>query len=198
MIEVPTHVLDAGLDEVRAAPTGTGTLERIVARPAEDERLHVPEARIDAASGLEGDGWSQRGSRSTYDGGPDPDKQLTLMSARVARLVAGAPERWGLAGDQLYVDLDLSTGHLPAGSRLRIGADAVVEITDKPHLGCAKFRRRFGEDALRWVNSPVGRDLRLRGVNARVVAGGPIREGDAVVVDPDQRSSSERPRGESR
>jgi MOSC domain-containing protein YiiM len=108
---------------------------------------------------------------------------LTLMNARFAHLLAGEADRWALAGDQLYVDLDLSTANLPPGSRLTVG-EAVIEITDQPHKGCAKFRRRFGADALRYVNAPEGRRLNLRGVNARVLEGGWVGVGDTVAKTP--------------
>ena len=104
------------------------------------------------------------------------------MNARSAALVAGADrERWALAGDQLYVDLDLSYRNLPPGTRLRIGEEAVVEVTDEPHRGCGKFSARFGVDALKLVNSAVGRELNMRGINTRVVAGGVVRLGDPIV-----------------
>ena len=87
------------------------------------------------------------------DGSANPDAQLTLMNARVVALVAGERERWPLAGDQLYVDLDLSADNLPPGTRLAVGS-AVIEVTPEPHTGCAKFSARFGSEALRFVNSP--------------------------------------------
>ena len=105
--------------------------------------------------------------------------QLTVMNSRAALLVAGDPDRRMLAGDQIYVDLDLSPANLPPGTRLALGS-AVIEVTDQPHLGCAKFAARFGTDALRFVNSRVGRQLRLRGLNARVIVTGTVRSGDAV------------------
>ena len=49
-----------------------------------------------------------------------------------------------------------------------------------PHTGCGKFVRRFGVDAMKFVNSPVGRELNLRGVNAKVVRGGVVAQGDAI------------------
>ena len=101
------------------------------------------------------------------------------MSSRAAALVAGDRERWPLAGDQLYVDLDLSDENLPPGTRLALGS-AVLEVTDEPHTGCKKFTARFGLDAMVFVNSPVGRALNLRGINARVVESGTVRVGDAV------------------
>jgi hypothetical protein len=172
--------LEAGLDHVRAAPADRGVVALIVRRPVVEEREVVDEAILDLRNGLAGDNWQVRGSKSTPDGSADPDRQLTLMNARAAALVAVAPERWQLAGDQLYLDLDLSVDNLPPGIRLAIGGDAVIEITDKPHLGCAKFNARFGVDALRLVNSPVGRELRLRGANARVIVPGTVRRGDEV------------------
>ena len=174
--------LEAGLDEVRSAPRRTGRLELIVRRPEPEQREALAQAELDLAEGLVGDCWRDRGSSSTADGSANPDAQLTLMNARATALIAGERERWPLAGDQLYVDLDMSAEHLPAGSRLRIGA-AVVEVTALPHTGCGKFVRRFGVAAMKFVNSPVGRELNLRGINARVVAPGTIRVGDEVRVE---------------
>jgi MOSC domain-containing protein YiiM len=171
--------LEESLDHIRKAPADGGTVELIARRPAEDEREVLTEARLDARDGLEGDTWSVRGSSRTPDGGPNPEAQLTLMSARVAAAIAGERERWPLAGDQLYVDLDLSLANLPPGSRVQIGS-AVIEFSEIPHTGCAKFSARFGVDALRFVNSPIGRDLRLRGANCRVVVAGTVRTGDGI------------------
>ncbi len=173
--------LEAALDDLRAAPAELGTLALVVRRPSVGEREVLTEAVLDTAAGLRGDSWERRHNRLDPDGRPDPERQLTLMNVRVAALVAVDPERIPLAGDQLYVDLDLSQANLPPGTRLAIGDEAVVELTEPPHTGCAKFVQRLGVDAQRFVNSPVGRSLRLRGANARVVRGGVIRRGDAVV-----------------
>ena len=162
-----------GLDEVRAAPADDGVLELIARRPAVDERELLEEGALDVERGFVGDTWSVRGSR------PNPKAQVTLMNARAAALVAGERDRWALAGDQLYVDLDLSVENLPPGTRLRVGT-ALLEVSDQPHLGCKKFKARFGGDALRFVNSRLGRQLRLRGVNTSVVEGGKVCVGDAV------------------
>jgi MOSC domain-containing protein YiiM len=164
--------LDAGLAEILRSPADAGSVVQIVRRPAVGEREVLDAATLDAELGLIGDTWHQRGE-------PDRDKQLTIMNARAIALMAGPIDRWGLAGDQLYAELDLSQANLPVGTRLVIGG-ALVEITDKPHNGCAKFSARFGPEALRFVNSEPGRALRLRGANARVVSGGPIRRGDAI------------------
>ena len=168
--------LEDGLYHIRAAPADAGRLELIVRRPAVDEREVLDEGTLDPSVGLDGDTWLQRERR---DGPPAVDRQITVMNARVAALVAQSPDRWALAGDQLYVDLDISHDNLPAGTQLEIGT-AVIEVTPEPHLGCAKFRSRFGPDALRFVNSPVGRALRLRGLNARIVVPGTVRPGDVV------------------
>jgi hypothetical protein len=179
-MEHPTAAtLEAGLDDIRSSPADVGRVELIVRRPAVGERDLVTEARLDCDRGLVGDTWIDRPSRQTADGSPHSDMQLTLMNARAARLVASGVERAPLAGDQLYVDLDLSEANLPPGSRLRIGS-AVIEITAEPHRGCQKFTQRFGLAALRFVNSETGAALRLRGANAKVVAPGTIRTGDTV------------------
>jgi hypothetical protein len=169
--------LEAELDTIRAAPSDLGRLELIVRRTDYDQREVPAEGRLDPAAGLVGDNWALRPPWSTSDGSLDPETQLNVMSARVVALVAVDPERRALAGDQLYLDLDLSEANLPAGTQIAIG-EAVIEVTPKPHTGCAKFSKRFGVDAMRFVNAH--RDLRLRGLNAKVVTAGTIRVGDAV------------------
>ena len=176
---LPAAALEAGLGDVRLSPSDGGTVELIVRRPAVDEREVLAEGTLDVAAGLVGDTWRVRGSSRTNDGSSHPDMQLTVMNSRAALLVAQDPGRRMLAGDQLYVDLDLSPANLPPGTRLAVGS-AVIEVTGQPHLGCAKFAARFGTDALRFVNSRVGRELRLRGLNARVAVSGTIRPGDTI------------------
>jgi MOSC domain-containing protein YiiM len=171
--------LEAGLPHIRRSPADSGTLELIVRRPAVDEREVLEVAELDPSVGLVGDTWCERPSRRSDDGGPHPEMQLNIMNARAAALLAGSPDRWALAGDQLYIDLDLSDANLPAGTRLAVGA-AVIEITPQPHNGCAKFAERFGQDAVRFVNSPAGKELHLRGVNAKVVQGGAVERGATV------------------
>jgi hypothetical protein len=171
--------LENGLDEVRRSPKDTGTVELIVRRPTVEEREVVEEAELDPAEGLVGDNWRTRGSGGTEDGSAHPDMQLTLMNARFVDLVAGSRERWPLAGDQLYVDFDLGIDNLPPGTHLEIGS-ALVEITAEPHTGCGKFIKRFGVDAQRFVNTGVGRELKLRGIYARIVTGGTVRTGDVI------------------
>jgi hypothetical protein len=171
--------LQAALDHVRESPRDLGTLELIVRRPAMEAREVLPVGHLNLVEGLAGDTWNIRGSSRTDDGRSHPDMQLNVMNSRVVALVAGAKDRWPLAGDQLFVDLDLSVENLPPGTRLAIGP-TVIEVTNQPHTGCQKFVKRFGLDAMKFVNSPIGKELRLRGLNAKVVVPGPIRSGDVV------------------
>ncbi|GIJ09861.1 hypothetical protein Van01_30750 [Micromonospora andamanensis] len=171
----------AGLHLVRRSPRGVGTLALAVRRPAVDAREVLSRAELDPDAGLLGDTWGQRPSTRTADHSPHPDMQLNVINSRFVELIAG-PDRdaWALAGDQLYVDLDLSVDALPAGTRLAIGDRAVIEVTDQPHTGCAKFAARFGRDAHKVVWTDEGKHLRLRGLNARVVVGGTIETGDTI------------------
>ena len=171
--------LEASLAHVRDAPPDGGELLLIVRRPREDEREILDEGDLDLEVGLVGDDWLARGDPSQEDGRAHPLAQLTIMNSRVLEVMAGPVERWPLAGDQLYVDLDVGEENLPAGTRLSVG-EALLEVTAKPHTGCSKFTQRFGLAAMRWVNSEVGMKLRLRGLNARVIRPGTIRVGDRV------------------
>ena len=150
--------LEAMLEGIRDAPAEAGIVELIVLRPAVDEREVVNEMRLDVVDGLVGDSWRARGSRHTPDGSADPQAQLTVVNARAAAAFAGDVSRWPLAGDQLYVDFDISVEHLPPGTALAIG-DAEIVVSEKVHTGCAKFSARFGTDALRWVSTPEGRGI---------------------------------------
>jgi hypothetical protein len=174
MEHFPLSELEAGIDTVRQAPRDGGTVELIVRRPAEGEREVLEQAELDTVEGMVGDRWSNTR--------PDPssrENQLTLMGSRAAALVSGGPDGWAIAGDQLYVDLELSYDNLRPGTRLRLGS-AVIEVTALPHTGCGKFVKRFGIDAQKLVNSAVGRELNLRGINAKVVTGGAVRRGDRI------------------
>ena len=171
--------LEAAVEEIRRSPKQEGMVELIVRRPAENERDVMEEGILDLEEGLVGDSWRMRPSSKTADGGAHPDTQINVMNARVIALLAMERDRWPLAGDQFYVDFDLSADNLPPGSRLALGT-AVIEVTDQPHRGCAKFKDRFGVDALRFVNSSVGIELNLRGINAKVFQPGVVRRGDTV------------------
>ena len=180
-MDVARHVtmeeLEAGLDEIRRSPKDEGVLKMIVRRPRSDEREVLDEGELDPGEGLVGDSWKHRVSSRSSNRPPNPDTQLNVMNSRVIALVAQDNDRWRLAGDQLFVDLDLSAENLAAGTRLTIGS-AVIEVTAPPHTGCKKFAERFGIDAVTFVNSPLGKQLRLRGINAKVVQAGVIRVGD--------------------
>jgi len=171
--------LDAGLADIRAAPKDHGRLEASVVRPAHDARRSLPACEISLAGGVHSDHWALGCWKTTEDGRPHPDVQICLMNARVIQLIAQAQDRWPLAGDNLFVDLDLSADNLPPGTRLALGS-AVIEITDVPHNGCKKFAARYGRDAVLFVNSPEGKRLHLRGTYARVVTDGAIAVGDEL------------------
>ena len=182
-MEPLTHLslaeLEAGLGIIRQSPQDNGLLKLIVRRPKVDEREIVNEAELDLEEGLVGDTWKARGSKATPDGSANINAQITLMNMRAIALLAQDESRWALAGDQLFVDFDLSEANIPAGTRIAIGS-AILEISATPHTGCAKFSERFGKDALKFVNSPDGKQLHLRGVNARVVQAGGIQVGNVV------------------
>src|SRR5258707_1397600 len=167
----------ACLDWIRPLQKDEGVWELIVRRPAINDREILEEAELHLAEGLVGDSWKRRRSTSTPDGSPNPLMQLNIMNSRVTALVAQQKNRWQLAGDQLYLDVDLSEENTPAGTRLSLGS-SVIEVTAPQHLGCQKFVARFGREAMKFVNSPLGKQLHLRGVNARVTQGGIIRVGD--------------------
>ena len=171
--------LEMGLDDIRQSPHDNGILKMIIRRPAVDEREVLREGEISTEQGLVGDTWKVRASRHTPDGSANTKAQITLMNVRVVALLAQSEDRWPLAGDQLYVDLNLGQENLTVGTRLSIGS-AVIEVSDEPHTGCKKFALRYGTNATKFVNSPEGKRLHLRGINTRVVQSGTIRVGDVV------------------
>lgn len=168
--------LEAGVERIKSSPKDAGVVEKIVCRPAVGERQEIDAAQLDVQGGLIGDNWAKRAYGKIQ---PNPDMQLNLMNARAIALIARSPERWQLAGDQFYVDLDLSPDNLPPGTQLIIG-DAIIEVTAEPHLGCSKFIARFGRDAALFVNSEVGKSLNMRGINARVLQSGNVQVGASI------------------
>jgi len=177
--QLSTEELEQGLDNILQSPKDEGRLELIVKRPDVDRREEVSAGRLDAERGLIGDNWFGRGNRHMPDGAADPERQLTIMNSRVVALVANGQDRRELAGDQLFLDMDLSGENLPPGTRLAIG-DAVIEVTEPPHTGCKKFANRFGRDAVVFVNSGSGKKRNFRGINAKVVQSGDITVGDVA------------------
>ena len=171
--------LEAGMGHIRQSPRDNGILKMIVRRPNVDEREALYEGELSTTEGLVGDTWKSRGSSHTADGSPNVNAQITITNARAIALMAQDEERWSLAGDQLYIDMDLSDDNIPPGTQLSIGS-AIVEVSAQPHSGCKKFSSRFGVEAMKFVNSPEGKQLHLRGINTKVVQAGIIRVGDAV------------------
>jgi hypothetical protein len=174
-----TAELEAALDHLRQAPKDDGVVHLIVRRPEVDQREVLDEAELDTELGMIGDSWKVRGSRRTPDGSAHPDMQINIMNSRVTALVAQEKDRWQLAGDQLYIDMDLSKDNLPAGSRIAVGS-AILEVSPLPHTGCHKFVARFGIEAMQFVNSETGKEMCLRGINARVVQGGTVKVGQTA------------------
>jgi hypothetical protein len=174
-----TEELETALDHLRQAPKDDGVIELIVRRPEVDRREVLDEAVLDLSLGLVGDNWKVRGSKRTPDGSAHPDMQINIMNSRVTALVARERERWPLAGDQFYIDMDLSRENLPAGSRIAVGS-AVLEVSPLPHTGCKKFVARFGVEAMEFVNSELGKALCLRGINAKIIRGGTVKIGQTA------------------
>ena len=171
--------MESHLDAIQQSPSEQGTVSMIVSRPKTGERMIMKSCELHLERGLIGDNWLTRGDKHTAGGVSDPGRQLTIMNCRAIRAITDNESRWPEAGDQLYVDFDLSAGNIPPGSRLAIGT-AEVEVTELPHLGCAKFGARFGRDANMFVNSDRGKALNLRGINARVVKPGAVAAGDVI------------------
>ena len=175
MTHPSTEDLEARLAWLADAPKDGGAITGIVIRPRTNERVLLSECKVSPELGVHGDNWASGSHGET----PNPSAQITIMNTRMIELLADEKERQALAGDQFFADMDLSKTNLKVGQQLRIGT-AVLEIMSKPHLGCVKFSNRFGADALKFVNSEAGTEMRLRGVYASVISSGSIEVGNAI------------------
>jgi len=184
MHSAATHLsaveLEQGLPEVLQSPLDAGHLEAIFVRPAPNERRTLTEARLTTENGIEGDRWFQDSYYHTTSGDPDPRNQVSLMNARFLRQIAGSVDSMCLAGDNFIIDIDLSEANLPPGTKLAVGSEVLLEVSDLPHTGCSKLAGRYGDEARTFMNNPRGKALHLRGRYARILRGGTVRVGDIV------------------
>ncbi len=178
-IQFTLEHLQTQLNHIQESPKDTGSVLLIVRRPATEERELISQGRLIPASGLEGDNWRERGSTSMPDGSANPEAEITLMNTRVIQALTQDETRWALAGDQFFVDFDLSEENIPAGTRLALGS-AIVEVSPLPHNGCKKFSARFGIDALKFISMAENKPLRMRGINAKIIQAGEVKQGDLI------------------
>ena len=171
--------LQAALADVLAAPRDGGTVDLIVVRPEKGQRQTPDSVALSLIGGVAGDHWAKGCWRTLDDGSPHPDVQICLMNSRMIRAIAGGPENWAPAGDNLFIDMDLSPANCPPGTRLALGSVEMV-VTEEPHNGCQNFIDRYGRDACVFVNTGQGSELRLRGIYARVTRDGTVSVGDTV------------------
>jgi hypothetical protein len=169
----PLAELTAGLSALLAASTETGRLRLIVSRRADGTRETWERVELSPETGVPGDRWGRRPRR-------DPETQLTVIRWDVATLIASG-QPLTMFGDNLFVDLDISATNLPVGTRLRLGK-ALVVVSPRPHEGCLKFKRRFGQDALVFVSAKPTRPQNLRGVHWTILEPGPAAVGDLITV----------------
>ncbi len=175
---LPMIELDERLSALPAPPKDVGKLSLIVRRRPDGVRETPERVQLSPGEGIPGDGWSRRPPREDV-------AELAVMRSDVAALISNGQDLT-VCGDNLFVDLDISAGSLAIGARLRVG-DAEVEVTPKPHNGCMKFKQRFGQDALTFVNRPSTRDQNLRGIYWKVVVAGEVSVGARIeVLSPEQ------------
>ncbi|MBN8583174.1 MAG: MOSC domain-containing protein [Anaerolineae bacterium] len=178
-IQFTLEHLQTQLNHIQESPKDNGSVLLIIRRPATEEREIITQGRLIPASGLEGDNWRERGSTSMPDGSANPEAEITLMNTRVIQALTQDETRWALAGDQFFVDFDLSEENIPAGTRLAIGS-AIVEVSPLPHNGCKKFSARFGVDALKFISMAENKPMRMRGINAKIIQVGDVKQGDLI------------------
>lgn len=175
-----TDELQQALPGVLDSPKDQGILKKIFVRPGENERHSVEKADVSPEGGIAGDRWVSDHWQHLADGRSDPESQITVMNSRILETIAGSEKAMCLAGDNLIVDLDLSENNFPAGSQVHVGEGVILEFTAESHTGCNKFSARYGQQALKFVNGPLGKPQNLRGRYFRVVQGGTLQVGDTV------------------
>jgi MOSC domain-containing protein YiiM len=146
------------------------SIHSIVRQPLErvygDEKIdyiRVPARRaaLIAGHGIEGD----------LKAGHHPDRNLNLLSLEWLETLGarGWKTEPGQFGEQIIV-AGLAIETLDPGTRLRLGPQAVIEIS-KPRTGCVRFEAAQGRPR---------KGIEPLGVMARVLEGGEIQIGDAV------------------
>ncbi len=174
------QALKAGLDAMlAAAPKDNGTLDLIVMRPDHDLRVLPQSFEVRGDDGLPGDHWKRGTGYALEDGTGDPDAQICMMMSGCIRAIAGDKANWPPAGDNFFIDMDLTPANMPPGTRFAIGSAEFV-VTGIPHNGCQSFIDRYGRDACLFVNTGEGKAHRLRGIYARVTRDGTVSVGDTV------------------
>jgi len=181
--------LDAGLEHIKNSPTNNGPLEMIVVRPETQERTELKSCQLSSALGVHGDRWLANSWKTLPDGSSDPEVQVAITNIRCIDLVAGQRERWNLLGDNLYIDFDLSEDNIRIGDQLSIGS-TILEVSREPNYGCAKYLKHFGKDALKFLNTAEGKQLRLRGIFAKIIKDGTVTVGDTVTKSTSLSSES--------
>lgn len=179
MTHVTTAIIEKQLPYVEASPKDNGVIKLIVVRPKTNKRQILDSCFISYEKGMEGDNWTLGCWKTTEDGSPHPDVQIAITNYRIHEIFSNLDKDRALAGDNLFVDLDLSERNLKAGDRLALGS-AIIKITSVPHNGCGKFKERFGIDALKFVNSPIGKQMHLRGIYAKVIQNGIVSVNDTI------------------
>lgn len=162
-----------------AAPKDEGRLDLIVMRPDTGERVLPQSFEVTAENGVVGDHWKRGSGYALDDGTGDPDAQICMMMSGCIEAIAGPSENWAPAGDNFFLDMDLTPVNMPPGTSFAIGTAEFI-VTELPHNGCQSFIDRYGRDACLFVNTGKGKELRLRGIYARVTRDGTVSVGDAV------------------
>lgn len=171
--------LDRAWPDIMAAPKDGAAIEMLCLRPAMGERRFVDEIHVTREEGIPGERWLTQPWMRLPGGQPDPAIQVSFLQRRVLDLVWRDREGTPHPGDTFVVDMDLSEANLPAGSLLQVGS-AVLEVSTVFNNACAKWKKRYGDDALDWVRAYENKEFRPRGVLAKVHRDGVFRAGDRL------------------